>query len=162
MLLFKLKRLVVLPIYLSMHLASLLYEVRTSDPTLYSGYTGTFAQIELDYSIMACTFSLLGAFLRPFVKQQESFVRNSYQLNSMNSNLYARKRSSIPLPPDEEISTLKLRPDEGQSIATVIRSNSEDRTSVDSILDREISGIMMKKQWSVDLGAGEGSGNAPL
>lgn len=89
-------------------------------------------------------------------------MRNSYQLNSMNSNLYARKRSSIPLPPDEEISTLKLRPDEGQSIATVIRSNSEDRTSVDSILDREISGIMMKKQWSVDLGAGEGSGNAPL
>jgi hypothetical protein len=149
-------------IFSGIHLSAVLDEISSADPTLAGAATSAWKQIELDYAVAACTFSSLGAFLKPFDKEmgpsrsdtQRSYGLNSqrsYQMNSLGSGNHAKKsnqpssQTSINLP--------ILRPDVTPNVATVtFNSSPSDRMSVESNDSKK--GIIMKQvQWTVDHGS---------
>ncbi|KAL2071819.1 hypothetical protein VTL71DRAFT_13054 [Oculimacula yallundae] len=133
----------------AVRLASVLYVLRSSDPTIEGVYSSVWAQAELDYSIMACTFSLLGAFLKPFTKEMGPSRSNSYPLNSANSSSN-RQRSRIGLSVPTAAEFNLFRPSgEGQSEAEATARSGDGRRESLETAESHQGTILKKVQWFV-------------
>ncbi|KAG4414852.1 hypothetical protein IFR04_011990 [Cadophora malorum] len=132
----------------AVRLASVLYVLRSADPTLNGVYSSVWAQAELDFSIMACTFSLLGAFLKPFAKEIGPSRLNSYPLNSLSSTSKRRSRLGLGMPSAGDFSLFRPSGEgENQTTATG-RSRDSRRGSLETSESQQ--GIIVKKvHWSV-------------
>ncbi|PVH80532.1 hypothetical protein DL98DRAFT_588385 [Cadophora sp. DSE1049] len=132
----------------AVRLASVLYVLRSADPTLNGVYSSVWAQAELDFSIMACTFLLLGAFLKPFPKEMGPSRLNSYPLNSLSSTSKRRSRPGLGMPSAGDFNFFRPGGEgENQTTATG-RSRDSRRESLETSESQQ--GIIVKKvQWSV-------------
>ena len=132
----------------AVRLASVLYVLRSADPTLNGVYSSVWAQAELDFSIMACTFSLLGAFLKPFAKDVGPSRPNSYPLNSLSSTSKRRSRLGLGIPSAGDLGLFRPSGEgENQTTATG-RSCDSRRESLETSESQQ--GIIVKKvQWSI-------------
>ncbi|KAK0109317.1 hypothetical protein ONS96_003136 [Cadophora gregata f. sp. sojae] len=132
----------------AVRLASVLYVLRSADPTLNGVYSSVWAQAELDFSIMACTFSLLGAFLKPFAKEMGPSRSNSYPLNSLSSNSKRRSRMGMGMPSAGEFNFFRPSGEGLNETTATGRSGNTRRGSLETSESQQ--GIIVKKvQWSV-------------
>ncbi|KAH8586205.1 hypothetical protein B0O99DRAFT_81966 [Bisporella sp. PMI_857] len=158
-------------IFSGIHLVAVLREISSLDPILAGAVTAAWKQIELDFAIAACTFSSLGAFLKPFDKEmgpsrsgsyQRSYglgssrTKNSYAMDSLGSGNHGGKGLQQPSS-EGSINLPILRPDAQDNITTVYSQyqggkSGSDRVSVDSNDSKK--GIIMKQvQWTVQHGS---------
>ncbi|KAH7420155.1 hypothetical protein BKA64DRAFT_34204 [Cadophora sp. MPI-SDFR-AT-0126] len=132
----------------AVRLASVLYVLRSADPTLNGVYPSVWAQAELDFSIMACTFALLGAFLKPFTKEMGPPRPNSYPLSSLSSTSKRRSRLEAGLPSAVDFNF--FRPyGAGESHTTATGGSCESRRESLGTSESQQGIIVKKVQWSV-------------
>lgn len=141
-------------IFSGLHVRSIIKEIASSDPSLSGAVTLAWRQFELDFAIVACTFSSLGAFLKPFDKEMGPSRTDSHHIGSGRrfpmSNNRSGNHSGHDTKPGSSgsIDLPILRPDRGQTTAAIMSTSApSDRLSVESNDSKK--GIIMKKQWAV-------------